>query len=163
MNALASPTEANRSGNTGANLRVLKNDSLNGLSLLTRGRECDFVTSRSDNNVATVLLVIDVPRSAWTTCGAPWMPKISFIIFHRQHTRLRGVNMGADNIAGENVDHHVTIEVGALDRAGQFRDVPRIHLPRTGRRQLRDRPGRVAGQPATLLDLFVLGQHPVDR
>src|SRR5665647_3305810 len=80
MNARASPTEPKRSGNTGANLRVLNHASLNGLSLLTRGRECDLVTSRSDNNVATVFDVIDVPRSAWTTCGVPWMPKISFII-----------------------------------------------------------------------------------
>lgn len=59
-------------------MRVLNHASLNGLSLLTRGLEGDLVTSRSDNNAATVLLVIDVPRSAWTTSGVPWIPKISF-------------------------------------------------------------------------------------
>ena len=51
-----------------------------GLSLLTRGREWDLVTSRSERSAATVLLVIDVPRSAWTTCGVPWIEKVSLII-----------------------------------------------------------------------------------
>ena len=49
----------------------------------TRGREWDRVTFRSDSRVATVLevmQVIEVPRSAYTTWGTPWMPKICFII-----------------------------------------------------------------------------------
>ena len=61
-------------------LQGLKPGFAVGLSLETFGRECDLVTSRSDSNAATVLEVIDVPRSAWTTCGTPWIPKISFII-----------------------------------------------------------------------------------
>jgi len=48
--------------------------------LLTRGLEWDLVTSRSASSAATVLLVMDVPRSACTTCGVPWMAKISVII-----------------------------------------------------------------------------------
>src|SRR5674476_1459094 len=80
MNERASASEPKRSGNTGANFSVLNHDSEYGLSLETRGREWDLVTSRSDSNAATVLLVIDVPRSAWTTFGTPWMPKISRII-----------------------------------------------------------------------------------
>ena len=48
--------------------------------MLTRGRECERVTSRSESNAATVLEVIEVPRSACTTCGIPWIPKISRII-----------------------------------------------------------------------------------
>jgi hypothetical protein len=49
-------------------------------SLDTCGREWDWVTPRSANRNATGLEVIDVPRTAWTTCGIPWTPKISFII-----------------------------------------------------------------------------------
>lgn len=48
--------------------------------MLTRGLEWDLVTSKSESNVATVFDVIEVPLSAWTTSGMPWMPKISFII-----------------------------------------------------------------------------------
>src|SRR5665647_1688110 len=80
MKFLASVREPKRSGNTGANLSVLNHDSEYGLSLETRGREWDLVTSRSDSSAATVLLVMDVPRSACTTCGIPWMVKISRII-----------------------------------------------------------------------------------
>src|SRR5450759_192874 len=80
MNALASSNEAKRSGNPGANFNFVNHDCEYGLSLDTRGREWDLVTSRSDSNAATVLLVIDVPRSAWTTAGMPWIPKISRII-----------------------------------------------------------------------------------
>src|SRR5660398_124792 len=80
MNALASVSEPKRSGNTRANFNVLNHDSEHGLSLLTRGRLWDLVTSRSESSAATVLDVMDVPRSACTTWGMPWMPKISLII-----------------------------------------------------------------------------------
>src|SRR5680860_1406639 len=80
MKALASGREPKRSGNVGANFSDLNQASLYGLSLLTRGREWDRVTSRSESSAATVLDVIEVPRSAWTICGMPWIPKISFII-----------------------------------------------------------------------------------
>ena len=72
--------EPNRSGKTGEYLHVLNHDSEYGLSLLTCGREWDRVTDRSSNNVATLLEVIAVPRSACTTVGAPCTPKICFII-----------------------------------------------------------------------------------
>jgi hypothetical protein len=32
----------------------------------------------------------------------------------------------SDDVAGENIDHHVAVVVLALDRASQFCDVPRI-------------------------------------
>ena len=80
LNARASPTEAKRSGNAGANFSALNHDSEYGLSSDTRGRERDRVTSRSDSSAATVLEVMDVPRSACTTCGVPWIAKISVII-----------------------------------------------------------------------------------
>src|SRR5674476_1592402 len=80
MKLLASVTESKRSGNTGANFNVLNHDSEYGLSFETRGREWDLVTSRSESSAATVLDVMDVPRSACTTFGIPWMAKISRII-----------------------------------------------------------------------------------
>jgi hypothetical protein len=72
--------EPNRSAKTGRYFSVLNSDSLYGLSLLTLGRECERVTFRSASRAATVLDVIEVPRSACTTCGTPWIPKISLII-----------------------------------------------------------------------------------
>src|SRR5450830_796397 len=80
MKPLASPSEPKRSGNTGANFSVLNHDSEYGLSFETRGREWDLVTSRSESSAATVLDVMDVPRSACTTFGMPWMTKIPVII-----------------------------------------------------------------------------------
>src|SRR6202453_3165237 len=71
MNCLASQSDPKRSGNAGPYFNVLNNDSEYGLSLDTRGRECDRVTSRSASSAATVLLVIEVPRSACTTCATP--------------------------------------------------------------------------------------------
>jgi hypothetical protein len=44
------------------------------------GREWERVTFRSDSKVATVLDVIEVPRSARTTWGMPWTPRTSLII-----------------------------------------------------------------------------------
>src|ERR1700730_5932803 len=79
MNCLACQSDPKRSGNSGPYFNVLNSDSENGLSLDTRGRECDRVTSRSASSAATVLLVIDVPRSACTTCGTPWTVKICSI------------------------------------------------------------------------------------
>src|ERR1700759_3096844 len=79
MNCLASDSDPKRSGNSGPYFSVLNSDSEYGLSLDTLGRECDRVTSRSASSAATVLLVIDVPRSACTTCGTPCTAKISSI------------------------------------------------------------------------------------
>src|SRR5882757_725512 len=79
MNCLASHSDPKHSGNAGPYFNVLNNASEYGLSLDTRGLECDRVTSRSASRAATVLLVIDVPRSACTTCGTPWMEKICSI------------------------------------------------------------------------------------
>src|SRR5450759_1109510 len=80
MHALESARELKRSADKGENFNVLNHDSEYGLAFETRGREWDRVTSRSESNAATVLDVMDVPRSACTTWGMPWMAKIHFII-----------------------------------------------------------------------------------
>ena len=67
MNLLASGSEPKRSGKTGANFNVLNRVSEYGLSFETRGLEWERVTSKSESNVARLLLVIDVPLSACTT------------------------------------------------------------------------------------------------
>src|SRR5665647_3559449 len=76
---------------------------------------------------------------------------------YRQRTRLVGVDHGADDIPGVDIDHHVRIEILALHRPGQLRYIPREHLPWGGGHQLGADPGRVPGQPplqvyAQLLD-----------
>ena len=57
--------------------------------------------------------------------------------FLGQNTGFVGMDVDTDDVAGVDVDHHVRIEVGALHRAREFGDVPRIHLPRRDRDQLR--------------------------
>ena len=57
--------EANRAGKSGRYFMVLNCDSEYGLSLLTCGRECDWVMPRSASKNATGLEVIEEPRSAW--------------------------------------------------------------------------------------------------
>ena len=83
--------------------------------------------------------------------------------FLGQGSGLVGVDVGADDVAGVDVDHHVGVEVGALDRPVELGDVPRVHLPRAGGGQLRTGPGRVAGLAAAFLDLGVRGQDPIHR
>jgi hypothetical protein len=58
-----------RSGRVGAYFSALNQASEYETSMETFGRGCDLATSRSDSSAATVLEVIDVPRSASTTCG----------------------------------------------------------------------------------------------
>jgi hypothetical protein len=70
QNARASWSDPNVPGNAGQYFSVLNCASLNGLSLLTFGRECDLRMSRSESSAGTGLDVIEVPRSAWMACGA---------------------------------------------------------------------------------------------
>src|SRR6476659_3076238 len=116
MNCRAACRELNRSGNTGAYFSVLFHASLNGLSLETLGLEWDRVTPRSSSRAATGLLVIDVPRSACTTCGMPWTPKISVINSTANAADSGVVHVLADDVPRVNVDHHVAIEIQALAR-----------------------------------------------
>ena len=62
--------------------------------------------------------VIEVPRSACTTCGMPWTRRTPRCIMSSASTAdSRGVHAGADDVAGVDVDHHVGVVVDALDRA----------------------------------------------
>src|SRR3954462_5246227 len=101
MNCLASQIDPKRSGNAGPYFNILNSDSEYGLSLDTRGRECDRVISRSASSVATVLLVIEVPRSACTTCGTPCTLKICSI----SSLAFVGMDVNTDEVAGVDVDH----------------------------------------------------------
>lgn len=51
------------------------------------------------------------------------------------------LDVGADDVAGEDVDHYVRLEIRALDWAQKLSDVARVHLPRCGRPQFRTGPG----------------------
>ena len=52
--------------------------------------------------------------------------------FLGQDTCLAGVDVGADEVAGVDVDQHVGVVVDALARAGEFGDVPGVDLPGSG-------------------------------
>src|ERR1700738_5273741 len=71
MNCLASQSDPTHSGNSGPYFRLLNNDPEYVLSVHPRGQQCEPVTSETASSAATVLLVIDVPRSACTTWGTP--------------------------------------------------------------------------------------------
>ena len=83
--------------------------------------------------------------------------------FFGQDTGFVGMDVGTDDVAGVDVDHHIRIEVGALHRTRELGDVPRVHLPRRGRDQLRAHLAGVPRQPAAFGDQRVLCQHPVHR
>src|SRR6516165_10190878 len=69
--ARASSIEPNWPGKHGRYLKVLNCDSEKGLSLLTCGREWDWVMPKSASRNATGLEVIEEPRSAWmASCPA---------------------------------------------------------------------------------------------
>src|SRR5277367_5101491 len=64
--------EVNRAGKPGRYFRVLNCASEYGLSLLTWGREWDWVTPRSASSSATGLEVIEEARAAWmVSCPRP--------------------------------------------------------------------------------------------
>ena len=67
----------------------------------------------------------------------------------------------ADDVAAEDVEDDVEVEVGPLHRAQQFRDVPRPDLVRGGRQQFRLLVDRVAELVAALLDLCLLIEDAV--
>ena len=62
--------DPNWPGNAGQYLRVLNCASEKGLSSETWGREWDWAMFSLAYSPATVLEVIEVPRSACTACGA---------------------------------------------------------------------------------------------
>src|ERR1700690_3232691 len=72
--ARAASIELNRAGNPGRYFRVLNCASEYGLSLLTWGREWDWVTPRSASSSATGLDVRELPRSAWRLSWPRVMP-----------------------------------------------------------------------------------------
>src|SRR5487761_1708249 len=82
--ARAASIEPKRAGKPGRYLRVLNCASEYGLSLLTSGREWDWVTPRSASRNATGLEVIDEPRSAWMVSWPrpiPCLAQVSAISF----------------------------------------------------------------------------------
>ena len=132
--------ESNRSGKSGRYFRVLNWASEYGLSLETCGRLCDLVTPRSASRNATGLEVIEEPRSAWMVSWSRPMPclaQVSAISSSARAADLAGGDHPADHVAAEDVEDHVQVEVGPLRRAAQLGDVPRPHLVRRGRDQLR--------------------------
>ena len=73
------------------------------------------------------------------------------------------MDCGANDIAEVNIDHHVSIEVLALDWASQLGDVPAEHLAEPRGDKFQDCAGRVTGLSTAVFDLLVLIQHPVNR
>ena len=163
MNARASASDANRSGKTGAYFIVLNQASQYGLSFDTFGRECERVTSRSSSRSATDLrghrgapVGVDDVRDAVRRRTPRDHPRPAPPTRRRGPARRRCT--------------------GSRCRSSRRR---RSRRPWPGRRsfvmsqvktcrgpvgdQLRDGPGRVPGQPATLTDLPVLPQDPVHR
>ena len=99
MNSIAAKSDPNRSGNSGPYCSVLNNDSENGLSFDTRGRECERVTSRSARSGR------DSPTGH--RCSAVGVDHVRNAmdredLFHQfscQQTGFVRVNMDADDVA----------------------------------------------------------------
>ena len=90
---------------------VWKFDSLKGLSLLTRGLECERLTPRSIIICLSVLLGGKLPRFA--------------VAQHPAH-----------RVAVEDVEQHLEVVVRPLLRGTELRDVPAPHLARPRRQEL---------------------------
>ena len=120
MKALACWRDPNRSGKTGAYFKVLNHASEYGLSLDTRGREWDRVTSRSASRVGDGLGGHrGAPVGVHDLRDAVQGEDLLHHLF-RQDAALVGVDGRPDDVAGVDVDHHVGVVVDALDRAGSL-------------------------------------------
>jgi hypothetical protein len=81
--------------------------------------------------------------------------------FSGQLTGLGQVHLLVNGLAGEDIDHHVQVEIGAAPGSFQFGDIPCPHLVRPVSDQLGADPRRVRGLGAALTDLVRGAQHPV--
>lgn len=88
----ASWMDPNRPGNAGQYFRVLNADSEYGLSFETCGREWDWAMFSLAYRPETVLLVIEVPRSAWTDFGA--VPLLAAIACRMKSAASSPVSVG---------------------------------------------------------------------
>ena len=68
---------------------------------------------------ATVLQVIEVPRSACTTFGMPCTPNTSLII-STASCGLVVMDVRTDDVPGVDVDHHVGVEIPPLAGPASF-------------------------------------------
>ena len=140
--------EAKRPGKSGRYFRVLNCASEYGLSLLTWGRQWDWMTPRSASRNATGLEVIEEPRSAWMVS---W-PAADALLGAGGGDELLGQGGGlaggdhpADGVAGVDVEDHVEVVVRPFRRAVQLGDVPGPDLVRPGGEQLGLHRGGVGG------------------
>src|ERR1035437_2304474 len=158
-----------RSGNSGRYFRVRNWLSEYGLSSETCGRLWVFVTPKSASRKATGLELIDVPRSA---CNVSWPgPDVLFratlldqplgqfgALPHRDHP--------AGDVAAEDIEDYVEVEVGPLGRPQQFGDVPTPELIGRGGQQFRllvGRMGQLIAAFARFVSLLEQAIHGADR
>ena len=123
----AASIEVNRPGKSGRYFSVLNCASLNGLSLETCGRECDWVMPRSASGMPLVW------RSSMSRGRRGWSTGHGQLSAWRrsggQHLGQRGGfaagDHPADDVAGIDVQDHVQVVVGPFRWAEQLRYVPR--------------------------------------
>ncbi len=137
--ARACSMQPKRSGKPGRYLSVLKGDSEKGLSFETCGRECVLVTPRSASSNATDLLVI----GAAAVGVERELPGLDALAAARLVDELAGEGRAllvrdhpADDVAAEDVEDDVQVEVGPLLRPEQLGDVPAPQLVRPRGEQL---------------------------
>ena len=91
------------------------------------------------------------------------MPQVSSINCLASSALSPGRDHPADDVAAEDVEDHVEIEVGPLGRTEEFGDVPAPDLIGAGGQQFRLLVGRVAQLIAPLAHFPVLVQKTVHR
>ncbi len=105
-----------------------------------------------------------MPRSAWMVSWPGLTPWLAMESASERLGQLGPLGPGqhpADDVAAEDVDHDVEVEVVPFLRAQQFRDVPAPALVRGSGDQLGLLGGRVGGLAAAFAHLGVGPQHPV--
>jgi hypothetical protein len=108
---------------------------------------------------------MDDPRSAWMVSVPgvmPWRGDGIDQLFG-QLPGFRWRDAPGDDVAAEDVQHHVKVVVLPFLRSLQLRDVPRPNGIRCSCDKLRANPGRIGRLAAALPDLTVVSQGPVER
>ena len=160
----ASWMEPKRSGNPGRYFMVRNWLSEYGLSSETWGRLWVLVTPRSASSKATGFEVMDEPRSAWMVSWPGSISCFPQVSLNESFGQFRALPVGdhpADDIAAEDIEDDVQIEVGPLRRPAQFGDVPAPELVGAGGQQFRLLIRRMHELIAALAVLALLFQHPV--
>ena len=127
---------------------------------------CVFVTPRSASKKATGLDLIEVPRSACSVSWPGWMHcflQLSSINHLASSSTPAHRDHATGDVAAEDIEKHVEVEVRPLRRTQQLGDVPAPKLIGSRGHEFRLLVGRMSQLIAALARLAALFQQAIHR